>query len=131
MFVELFLENCVPSQEILAFSAIALFTVMLPVLPLTTKGAVDKVGIRWTVTLVLMHETLQQVPGEMPNMPQPTAWPGAHATQDVCQWAVQGYVLLEATGERKVTVLVRKVLILTLKVSIRDMEWKVFGGGED
>ena len=38
---------------------------------------------------------------------------------------------MEATGERKVTVLVRKVLILTLKVSIRDMEWKVFGGGED
>lgn len=44
---------------------------------------------------------------------------------------MQGYVLLEATGERKVTVLVRKVLILTLKVSIRDMEWKAFGGGED
>lgn len=38
---------------------------------------------------------------------------------------------MEATGERKVTVLVRKVLILTLKVSIRDMEWKAFGGGED
>ena len=38
---------------------------------------------------------------------------------------------MEVTGERKVTPLVRKVLILTLKVSIRHIEWTVFGGGED